>query len=66
MNNKLKGVFAPITTPFEKDGTVAYEALKVNMKKYATSAINGYLALGSNGENKSLTNRGIKNIAVLY
>lgn len=56
MNNKLKGVFAPITTPFEKDETVAYEALKVNMKKYATSGIHGYLALGSNGENKSLTN----------
>lgn len=56
MNNKLKGVFAPITTPFEKDETVAYEALKVNMKKYATSGVHGYLALGSNGENKSLTN----------
>lgn len=56
MNNKLKGVFAPITTPFEKDETVAYEALKVNMKKYAASGIHGYLALGSNGENKSLTN----------
>lgn len=56
MNNKLKGVFAPITTPFEHDGTVAYEALKDNMKMYSTSGINGYLALGSNGENKSLTN----------
>lgn len=55
MNNKLKGVFAPITTPFEKDGKVAYEALKANMKKYAASGIHGYLALGSNGENKSLT-----------
>lgn len=56
MNNKLKGVFAPITTPFEQDGKVAYEALKFNMKKYAVSPIKGYLALGSNGENKSLTN----------
>lgn len=56
MTNKLNGVFAPITTPFEHDGSVAYEALKVNMNKYAKSGINGYLALGSNGENKSLTN----------
>lgn len=56
MNNKLKGVFAPITTPFKNDETVAYEALKINMKKYASSGIHGYLALGSNGENKSLTN----------
>lgn len=56
MNSKLKGVFAPITTPFEKDGKVAYEALTENMKKYADSPLSGYLALGSNGENKSLTN----------
>ena len=56
MNNKLKGVFAPIVTPFDKDGKVAYEALENNMKKYAVSGINGYLALGSNGENKSLSN----------
>jgi 4-hydroxy-2-oxoglutarate aldolase len=56
MNSKLRGVFAPITTPFEEDGRVAYQALKENMKKYAASPIHGYLALGSNGENKSLTN----------
>ena len=55
MNNKLKGVFIPITTPFEQNGEVAYEALKANMKKYAASGINGYLVMGSNGENKSLT-----------
>jgi 4-hydroxy-2-oxoglutarate aldolase len=56
MNDKLKGVFAPITTPFKENGQVDYEALKKNMKKYAASPIHGYLALGSNGENKSLTN----------
>ena len=56
MNNKLRGVFAPITTPFDGNGQVVYEALVSNMKKYAASPINGYLALGSNGENKSLTN----------
>ena len=50
----LSGVFAPITTPFTETGKVNYEGLKQNMKRYAASKINGYLALGSNGENKSL------------
>jgi 4-hydroxy-2-oxoglutarate aldolase len=56
MNEKLKGVIAPITTPFTKTGEVDYAGLRKNMKFYAGSGIQGYLALGSNGENKSLTN----------
>ncbi len=56
MNEKLKGVFAPITTPFTSEGGVDYAALKQNMEFYANSGIKGYLALGSNGENKNLTN----------
>jgi 4-hydroxy-2-oxoglutarate aldolase len=54
MEKKLMGVFAPITTPFDENGEVAYEKLKENMKFYAKSPLKGYLALGSNGENKSL------------
>jgi len=53
---RLKGIIAPITTPFTKDGEVDYAGLKKNMEFYAKSGIHGYLALGSNGENKSLTN----------
>jgi len=49
------GVFAPITTPFDVKGEVAYDKLIENMKFYAKSGLKGYLALGSNGENKSLT-----------
>lgn len=56
MEKKLMGVFAPITTPFDEKGEVAYDKLKDNMKFYAKSGLKGYLALGSNGENKSLTN----------
>lgn len=56
MDKYLKGVFAPITTPFLRDESVDYKGLKNNMQKYAKSGIAGYLALGSNGENKSLTN----------
>ncbi len=55
-NEKLRGVIAPITTPFTKDGEVDYAGLKSNMDFYAKSGIQGYLALGSNGENKSLMN----------
>jgi 4-hydroxy-2-oxoglutarate aldolase len=55
MDKKLMGVFAPITTPFTKDGQVDYAGLEKNMAFYAKSGIQGYLALGSNGENKSLT-----------
>lgn len=50
------GVFAPITTPFDDKGEVAYDKLKDNMKIYGKSRLKGYLALGSNGENKSLSN----------
>lgn len=53
--NDLSGVFAPITTPFTKEGEVDYDGLKYNMERYAKSRIQGYLALGSNGENKSLS-----------
>ena len=55
MEKNLMGVFAPITTPFDEKGEVAYNKLIDNMKFYAKSGLKGYLALGSNGENKSLT-----------
>ncbi len=52
---KMSGVFAPISTPFREDEEVDYDALCFNMERYARSGILGYLALGSNGENRSLT-----------
>ena len=54
-NKTLKGVFAPVTTPFDENGDVNYEALRENILKYADAGLKGYLVLGSNGENKSLT-----------
>jgi 4-hydroxy-2-oxoglutarate aldolase len=56
MEKKLMVVFAPITTPFDEEGEVAYGKLRQNMEFYSDSRLKGYLALGSNGENKSLTN----------
>lgn len=56
METKLMGVFAPISTPFNKSGEVDLDGLAHNVKRYAAAGLKGYLALGSNGENKSLTN----------
>jgi 4-hydroxy-2-oxoglutarate aldolase len=52
---KMGGVFVPISTPFADDEAVDYEALKFNLARYAASGVLGHLALGSNGENRSLT-----------
>ena len=52
---KLAGVFVPISTPFNDNEDVDYDALKCNLDLYAQSGVLGYLALGSNGENRSLT-----------
>ena len=50
----LAGVFAPICTPFAANEDVDRGALQFNLERYAESGILGYLALGSNGENRSL------------
>jgi 4-hydroxy-2-oxoglutarate aldolase len=52
---KMAGVFVTISTPFADDEAVDYDALKFNLERYAASGVLGYLALGSNGENRSLT-----------
>jgi 4-hydroxy-2-oxoglutarate aldolase len=55
MSKPLSGIFAPITTPFDEKGTLLYDHLIFNVEKYAQTGLRGYLILGSNGENKSLT-----------
>lgn len=55
LKQKLSGIFLPISTPFSMDEEVDWEGLKYNLDFYARTDIRGYLALGSNGENKSLT-----------
>jgi 4-hydroxy-2-oxoglutarate aldolase len=55
MVEKLSGVYAPISTPFRDNEDVDTEGLVFNLERYASSGIRGYLALGSNGENRSLT-----------
>jgi 4-hydroxy-2-oxoglutarate aldolase len=55
LRDKLAGVFVPISTPFSENEDVDYDALRFNLARYAASGVLGYLALGSNGENRSLT-----------
>ena len=54
MANTLAGIYAPICTPFATDESVDLGALRANMERYAESGIHGYLAIGSNGENRAL------------
>jgi 4-hydroxy-2-oxoglutarate aldolase len=55
LSARMAGVFAPISTPFAVDESVDFDALIYNLDRYAQSGVLGYLALGSNGENRSLT-----------
>jgi 4-hydroxy-2-oxoglutarate aldolase len=55
LRSRMAGVFAPISTPFSDDEEVDYSALAFNIERYAASGLLGFLALGSNGENRSLT-----------
>jgi 4-hydroxy-2-oxoglutarate aldolase len=51
---KLAGVFAPVVTPFIGD-VPDLDALAYNLAQLRKTDLRGYLALGSNGECKSLT-----------
>jgi 4-hydroxy-2-oxoglutarate aldolase len=52
---QLEGVFAPICTPFSASEEVDLGALRANLARYAMTRLRGYLVLGSNGENRSLS-----------
>ena len=53
---KLSGVFAPVVTPFRSD-KLALDDLRFNLQKLNEMDLAGYLALGSNGEFRSLTDK---------
>jgi 4-hydroxy-2-oxoglutarate aldolase len=53
---KLSGVFAPVVTPFSSD-EIALDDLRFNLQKLNETDLVGYLALGSNGEFRSLTDK---------
>jgi 4-hydroxy-2-oxoglutarate aldolase len=45
----LRGIFPPITTPFE-NGNIAFDKLAANVEKLSGTGIAGIVVLGSNGE----------------
>ncbi len=53
---KLSGVFSPVVTPFRSD-ELALDDLRFNLRKLDETNLAGYLALGSNGEFKSLSDK---------
>jgi len=50
MKRELRGIFLPITTPFNKDGDLDTNGLRANIKKWSGTGISGYVVLGSTGE----------------
>ncbi len=54
IKEKLSGVFAPVVTPF-KDDNILFDSLRENLRKLNETDLTGYLALGTNGEFKSLS-----------
>ncbi|HSB07246.1 MAG TPA: dihydrodipicolinate synthase family protein [Thermodesulfobacteriota bacterium] len=52
---KLSGVFAPMTTPFDDQGKILLDKMALNVQKLNGSRLRGYLVLGTNGEFRSLS-----------
>jgi 4-hydroxy-2-oxoglutarate aldolase len=55
--NDLRGVFLPFTTPFKPSEDLDKEGLRSNIRKWNTSGVVGYVALGSTGERVNLDER---------
>ncbi|MBV6421213.1 MAG: 4-hydroxy-tetrahydrodipicolinate synthase [Ignavibacteriaceae bacterium] len=54
MADLLKGIYPPLTTPFESE-EVSYEKFIENILKYEKKMLAGYVLFGSNGESAFLT-----------
>ena len=55
----LSGIFPALTTPFTADGAVALDDLKFNIQKYNSTALAGYVVIGSTGESTMLSRKEI-------
>jgi 4-hydroxy-tetrahydrodipicolinate synthase len=51
----FKGVFPPVTTPFDARGELDAHGLARNIERYNQTGLAGYVAMGSNGEAVHLT-----------
>lgn len=54
---KLRGILLPITTPFTPAEEIDIQGLKANIRTWNSSAIAGYVVLGSTGERVNLDGR---------
>ena len=52
---ELKGIIAPVPTPFEEDEEVALDRLAENLERWNQTRLTGYAVLGSTGEYVYLT-----------
>ncbi len=52
---KLRGIMAPMITPFKQNGDVDYDAFAFNVRKWAQTGMSGLLVLGSNSETPLLS-----------
>jgi len=66
MKNALKGVFAPIVTVFDENGRMQLDRMEENLRWYNTTALTGYMPLGSNGEFQGLTEQESLDILRLF
>lgn len=48
--NRIDGIIIPCVTPFTAEGDLDEDALAFNYDKWNKTGVNGYMALGSNGE----------------
>lgn len=53
--NRFKGIFPPVTTPFDEAGHVDLAALGGNIDRYNETKLTGYVPLGSNSETVHLS-----------
>ncbi|MFC2160742.1 dihydrodipicolinate synthase family protein [Acidobacteriota bacterium] len=54
MTLRFKGIFAPLTTPYDKED-ISRHKLRENIEKYNEFDLSGYLVLGSTGESVFLS-----------
>lgn len=54
MKHNFKGIYAPLTTPFERD-EISTDKLKENIRKYNLTGLSGFVILGSSGESVYLS-----------
>ena len=52
---RFEGIFAALTTPFARDGSLALDRFRENLGRYNRTRLNGYVVAGSTGESVSLT-----------